>query len=47
MLAAFISAVVLMAATVGLLVVLGFGPVMTDLYPFDQGAGILGILDTL
>ena len=42
-----IVAVVLMIVPVGLLVVLGFGPLMTDLYPFDQGAGILGILDTL
>ena len=31
----------------GLLVVLGFGPLMTDLSPFDQGAGWLGIFDTL
>jgi NSS family neurotransmitter:Na+ symporter len=31
----------------GILVVLGFGPLMTDLHPFDQGAGILGIFDTV
>ena len=31
----------------GLLVVFGFGPLMTDFSPFDQGAGWLGILDTL
>ena len=31
----------------GVLVVLGFGPLMTDLSPFDQGAGILGLFDTL
>ena len=31
----------------GILAVLGFGPLMTDLGPFDQGAGILGIFDTL
>ena len=32
---------------IGAIVVLGFGPFMTDLSPFDQGAGILGIMDTL
>ena len=32
---------------IGAIVVLGFGPLMTDLSPFDQGAGWLGILDTL
>ena len=32
---------------VGAIVVLGFGPLMTDLSPFDQGAGWLGILDSL
>ena len=32
---------------IGVIVVLGFGPLMTDLSPFDQGAGWLGILDTL
>lgn len=32
---------------VGVIVVLGFGPLMTDLSPFDQGAGWLGILDSL
>ena len=31
----------------GILAVLGFGPLMTDLGPFDQGAGILGIFDTV
>lgn len=30
----------------GVIVVLGFGPLMTDIGPYDQGAGILGILDT-
>ena len=32
---------------IGVIVVLGFGPLMTDLSPFDQGAGWLGIFDTL
>ena len=32
---------------IGIIVVLGFGPLMTDLSPFDQGAGWLGIFDTL
>ncbi len=32
---------------VGAIVVLGFGPLMTDLSPFDQGAGWLGIFDTI
>lgn len=32
---------------IGTLVVLGFGPLYTDFHPFDQEAGILGILDTL
>ena len=32
---------------IGVIVVLGFGPLNTDLSPFDQGAGWLGILDTL
>ena len=31
----------------GIIVVLGFGPLMTDLSPFDQGAGWLGIFDSL
>jgi len=31
---------------IGIIVVLGFGPLMTDLSPYDQGAGVLGILDT-
>lgn len=31
---------------IGIITVLGFGPLMTDLSPYDQGAGILGILDT-
>ena len=31
---------------IGVITVLGFGPLMTDLSPYDQGAGILGILDT-
>ena len=31
----------------GIIVVLGFGPLMTDFSPFDQGAGWLGIFDTL
>lgn len=30
----------------GVIVVLGFGPLNTDIGPYDQGAGILGILDT-
>lgn len=34
-------------AVMGIIVVLGFGPLMTDIGPFDQGAGLLGILDTL
>ena len=40
-----ISSVLLLI--IGVIVVLGFGPLMTDLSPFDQGAGWLGILDTL
>jgi len=32
---------------IGIIVVLGFGPLMTDLSPFDQGAGWLGIFDTI
>lgn len=31
---------------IGIITVLGFGPLMTDLSPYDQGAGVLGILDT-
>lgn len=31
----------------GVIVVLGFGPLNVDLSPFDQGAGWLGFLDTL
>lgn len=31
---------------IGAITVLGFGPLMTDIGPYDQGAGILGILDT-
>ena len=31
----------------GLLVIFGFGPLMTNLYPFDQGVGLLGIVDTV
>ncbi len=37
----------LVVAGLGALCILGFGPLMTDLAPFDQGAGWLGIFDTV
>ena len=36
-----------LVVVIGVIVVLGFGPLMTDFSPFDQGAGWLGILDSL
>ena len=38
---------IIVVSILGALCVLGFGPLMTDLAPFDQGAGFLGIFDNL